>query len=154
VTVILDPAPAPATTLPDALYQAATIITPNETETALLTGIEPTDDERCAAAAAILHQRGSRHVVIKRGGSGVFWSAAGVGRHIDGYRVPVIDTVAAGDCFNGACATALARGETIEAALRYACASAALSVTKSGAQSSMPTAAAVAAFLRDGTLAD
>ena len=52
VTVILDPAPAPATTLPDALYQAATIITPNETETALLTGIEPTDDERCAAAAA------------------------------------------------------------------------------------------------------
>lgn len=152
VTVILDPAPAPARALPAALLQAATVITPNETETALLTGIDPVDSTACARAAAVLHAQGSRHVVIKRGAKGVYWSADGVGKELAGFVVPVVDTVAAGDCFNGACAVALAAGQPMEAALRYAIASAALSVTKPGAQPSMPTAAAVAAFLRDGTL--
>jgi len=147
VTVILDPAPAPTHSLPAELYRDCTIITPNETETALLTGIEPVDQAQCQAAADILHQRGSRQVVIKRGSQGVYWSTNGVGIVVPGFAVPVVDTVAAGDCFNGALAVALAEGHDMPGALRFGAASAALSVTKSGAQSSLPSRAEVDAFL-------
>ena len=153
ITVILDPAPAPSSGLPDALLAAADIITPNETETALLTGIEPIDTDACARAAAALHARGSRTVVIKRGAQGVFWSREAGSGTVPGFVVPVVDTVAAGDCFNGACAVALAEGQSLVDALRFAAASAALSVTKPGAQPSMPSRAAVTNFLRDGTIA-
>ena len=147
VTVLLDPAPAPLTGLPAELYENCDILTPNETETALLTGIEPIDVSACQHAADILHARGSRTVVIKRGAQGVYWSSNGVGMAVPGFVVPVVDTVAAGDCFNGALAVALAEGNEMPTALRFASASAALSVTKSGAQPSIPSRADVEVFL-------
>jgi ribokinase len=147
ITVILDPAPAPATGIPAELYRDCDIITPNETETALLSGVDPIDKAHCQRAADILHTRGSRDVIIKRGAQGVYWSRAGVGTAVAGFVVPVIDTVAAGDCFNGALAVAVSEGNDMPTAVRFAAASAALSVTKSGAQPSMPSRADVTAFL-------
>jgi len=147
VMVILDPAPAPTAELPAELYRACDIITPNETETALLTGIDPYDLAQCQKAADFLHQRGSVQVIIKRGSQGVFWSHNGNGVAIPGFTVPVVDTVAAGDCFNGALAVALSERLDMPTALRFATASAALSVTKSGAQPSIPCRADVDAFL-------
>jgi ribokinase len=147
VKVILDPAPAPTAGLPAELYRACDIITPNETETALLTGIDPVDLAQCQHAADVLHQRGSAQVIIKRGSQGVFWSHNGQGIAIPGFSVPVVDTVAAGDCYNGALAVALSEQMSMVMALRFATASAALSVTKSGAQPSIPSRADVDRFL-------
>ena len=151
VTVILDPAPAPKTGIPAELYRACDVITPNETETALLTGINPIDPAHCADAAEVIHQRGTSNVIIKRGAQGVYWSHAGTGTVVPGFVVPVVDTVAAGDCFNGALAVGLAEGMPMPGALRFAAASAALSVTKPGAQPSIPSRSEVEVFLRQHT---
>lgn len=147
VTTILDPAPAPAHALPSEIYTYTDIITPNENETHQLTGIMPSDETQSAAAAHILHARGATHVIIKRGAQGVVWSHAGQCEVVPAFRVPVVDTVAAGDCYNGALACALARGDTMPQALRYAAAAAAISVTRRGAQNAMPSHAEVIALL-------
>lgn len=151
VTVILDPAPAPTTGIPAELYSACDVITPNETETYLLTGIDPVDPAQCAQAAQVIHQRRTNDVIIKRGAQGVYWSHAGEGMLVPGFVVPVVDTVAAGDCFNGALAVALTESMGMAAALRFAAASAALSVTKPGAQPSIPSRLDVEAFLTQHT---
>jgi len=148
VTTILDPAPAPRMILPSELYQHTDIITPNEHETYQLTDIMPDSDERTQAAANILHARGATHVIIKRGAHGAYWSHAGSALSVPAVPVVVVDTVAAGDCYNGALACALARGEPMPAAMRYAAAAAAIAVTRRGAQHAMPTAAEVDALLR------
>jgi ribokinase len=145
--VILDPAPAPQKPLPAELYALADIITPNENETLALTGIAPIDDASAAAAAQVLHQRGAQHVVIKRGAQGVVWSYAGQQQIIPAFVVPAVDTVAAGDCYNGALAVALHDGMLMPVALRFAAASAAIAVTRRGAQSSMPNRREVLALL-------
>jgi ribokinase len=145
--VILDPAPAPQKPLPAELYALADIITPNENETLALTGIAPVDDASAAAAANVLHQRGAQHVVIKRGAQGVVWSYAGQQQIIPAFVVPAVDTVAAGDCYNGALAVALHDGMLMPVALRFAAASAAIAVTRRGAQSSMPNRREVLALL-------
>ncbi|RLT24643.1 MAG: ribokinase [Chloroflexi bacterium] len=145
--VILDPAPAPQKPLPAELYALADIITPNENETLALTGIAPVDDASAAAAANVLHQRGAQHVVIKRGAQGVVWSHAGQQQIIPTFVVPAVDTVAAGDCYNGALAVALHDGMLMPVALRFAAASAAIAVTRRGAQSSMPNRREVLALL-------
>ena len=151
VTVILDPAPAPTSGIPAELYGACDVITPNETETYLLTGIDPVDAAQCAHAAQVIHQHGTNDVIIKRGAQGVYWSHAGEGMLVPGFVVPVVDTVAAGDCFNGALAVALTEAMGMAAALRFAAASAALSVTKPGAQPSIPSRVDVEAFLTQHT---
>ena len=145
--VILDPAPAPKKPLPAELYALADIITPNENETLALTGIAPVDDASAAAAAQLLHHRGAQHVVIKRGAQGVVWSYAGQQQIIPAFVVPAVDTVAAGDCYNGALAVALHDGMLMPVALRFAAASAAIAVTRRGAQSSMPNRREVLALL-------
>ncbi len=145
--VILDPAPAPKKPLPAELNALADIITPNENETLALTGIAPIDDASAAAAAQVLHQRGAQHVVIKRGAQGVVWSYAGQQQIIPAFVVPAVDTVAAGDCYNGALAVALHDGMLMPVALRFAAASAAIAVTRRGAQSSMPNRREVLALL-------
>ncbi len=145
--VILDPAPAPQKPLPAELYALADIITPNENETLALTGIAPIDDASAAAAAQVLHQRGAQHVVIKRGAQGVVWSHAGQQQVVPAFVVPAVDTVAAGDCYNGALAVALHDGMLMPVALRFAAASAAIAVTRRGAQSSMPNRREVLALL-------
>lgn len=147
VTTILDPAPAPTHPLASEFYQYTDIITPNEHETFLMTGIMPSDDSQARAAAQQLHERGATHVIIKRGAQGALWSHAGHTLAVPAFQVAVVDTVAAGDCYNGALACALARGEPMPMAMRYAAAAAAIAVSRRGAQSSMPTHAEVMALL-------
>lgn len=148
VMVILDPAPAPTQPLPDALLKAIDVITPNESETAALTGISPVDATSTAHAATQLHRLGAHYVIIKRGGHGVYWSDGNKSLTIPALTVPVVDTVAAGDSFNGSLATALAEQQIWAEALRFAAVSAAISVTRRGAQQSMATRAEVEVLLR------
>ena len=140
--VILNPAPAPTQPLPEALYPAVDILTPNETEAALLSG-EPAPE----AAAAVFLRRGVGTVIITLGAEGTLVATPSDVRRVPGFRVEAVDSTAAGDAFNGALGVALGRGESLEAAVRYAQAAAALSVTRLGAQPSLPTAAEVEAFL-------
>ena len=137
--------PAPAEVLPAPLYEAVDILTPNEYEAAQLTGLAT--DEPEAAAAALL-ARGVGVVIVTLGAAGVVLARRGqLPRRMPGFRVQATDSTAAGDAFNGGLAAALARGDDLEAAVRYAQAGAAISVTKSGAQPSLPTAQAVEQFL-------
>ncbi len=147
VRVILDPAPAPATNLPDDLLKHVDIITPNESETAIICGIRPDDDFACAQAAQALLQRGVGAVLIKRGAHGAYWCDPRQELLVPPVKVHAIDTVAAGDCYNGALAFALGQSPDIATAMRFAGASAAISVTRRGAQQSMPYHAEVVQLL-------
>jgi ribokinase len=141
--VILNPAPAQP--LPEALYAAVDYVTPNEREAAALTG--QADPE---AAARMLLARGVGAVVITLGEAGALVAVGTAERppeRIPAFSVKPVDTTAAGDAFNGGLGTALARGMALPAAVRYAHAAAALSVTRPGAQPSLPTQAEVEAFL-------
>lgn len=144
--VILNP--APARELPDSILSCVDVITPNETEAEILTGITVSDDESAQQAANVLHQKGIEIVMITLGSQGVWLSQNGRGTRIPGYNVDVTDTTAAGDTFNGAFVTALLRNESIEDAIMFAHAAAAISVTRFGAQTSIPTLDDVNAFIR------
>ena len=151
VPLMLDP--APARQLPRELLETVTWITPNESETRQLLAIDIADDplrDASALAEAILGL-GPKNVVLKMGRNGCY--VASEHRHLrlhnDAFPVAAIDTTAAGDAFNGAFATALLHGWDIESATRFATATAAISVTRHGAQPSMPTLLEVAEFLRE-----
>lgn len=147
VMVMLDPAPAPSV-LPDALYAGVDILTPNQIEASQLVGFTVHDLDTAANAATLLHQKGIPIVLLKLGRLGVFCSTPDEHFHIPAFSVPVVDTVAAGDAFNGGLAAALTQGLPLRQATRYASAVAALSVSKAGAQPSMPTRDEVATFLQ------
>jgi len=136
VTVILDP--APALPLPDELYALADIITPNEHEAATLTGIAVRDDQGAIAAARALIARGARRVAIKLGARGALTADAEGEQFWSPFTVTPVDTVAAGDAFNGGLAVALSEGRSFNEAIRWGLAAGALSVTRHGAQPSMP----------------
>jgi ribokinase len=142
VPVMLDPAPAAA--LPDSVWSRIAWLTPNETEAAFYAG----DGSNVEDTASRLLSMGVRGVALKRGGEGAYVAVAG-GRSgwVKPFAVEPIDTVAAGDCFNGAFAVALLEGNDPWMAARFACAAAALSVTRPGAQNSMPTRAEVGRFM-------
>ncbi|GBQ72184.1 ribokinase [Ameyamaea chiangmaiensis NBRC 103196] len=148
VPVILDPAPVPHEPLDPALYALATVMTPNETETERLVGIRPHDAQTAADAAAVFHQRGLARVLIKLGARGVFWSADGESGFIPPFRVTAIDSVAAGDCFNGGLATAMAEGRPFADCVRFAAACGALATTRHGAADAAPTRDEVDELLR------
>jgi ribokinase len=137
--------PAPARPLPDVLLSRTTWLTPNETEAQILLGqvsLEP------AEAAEKLLSMGTRNVALKLGSQGVFLAGRDCPtEQIPAFQVKAVDTTAAGDCFNAAFAVALTRGNTPAAAARYAAAAAAISVTRAGAQPSLPTSAEVEDFL-------
>ncbi len=143
VPVMLDP--APAADLPDAVWNQVAWFTPNETEAAHYVG----DSADAEASAKRLLDKGLRGVVLKRGGEGAFVAVAG-GRAewVKAFKVDAIDTVAAGDCFNGAFAVALLEGKDAWTAARFANAAAAICVTRKGAAASMPMRHEVDAFLR------
>ncbi|TLP46159.1 ribokinase [Cohaesibacter sp. CAU 1516] len=145
--VIFDPAPAPAEGLADAVLSQIDIITPNETETGLLTGLRPSNRAEAAEAATRLRARGVPVAIIKLGAHGVYFQSATEEGFVEPFKVEAIDTVAAGDCFNGGLAYALADGLSLSDAVRFAAACGALSTTKRGASSAAPTLAEVTAML-------
>lgn len=146
-SVILNPAPAKR--LPDELLQCIDVITPNETEAEVLTGINVVDDESAQAAANALHDKGVNIVMITLGAKGVWLSDDHQGQLIAGFKVNAVDTTAAGDTFNGAFVTGLLEGKGLLPAIKMAHAAAALSVTRFGAQTSIPTRTEVDTFLAD-----
>lgn len=145
-TVVLNPAPARA--LPDALLSLVDIITPNETEAEKLTGVRVENDNDAAKAAQVLHAKGIDTVIITLGSRGVWASVKGEGRRVPGFKVQAIDTIAAGDTFNGALMTALLENTPLADALRFAHAAAAIAVTRKGAQPSVPWREEIDEFLR------
>lgn len=147
VQVVLNPAPAQP--LPDSLLSQIDIITPNETEAEILTGVRVTDEQSAVKSAAVFHQKGIGCVIITLGAKGVFISRNSEHRIIKGFSVQAVDTTAAGDTFNGGFVTALLEGQSFEEAIRFAQAAAAISVTRPGAQPSIPTKQETLDFLRD-----
>ncbi|WP_217515241.1 ribokinase [Vibrio metschnikovii] len=139
--------PAPARELPSSLLSCVDVITPNETEAQVLTGITVTDDTSAQQAATVLHQQGIEIVIITLGAKGVWLSENGRGQLIPGFRVSATDTTAAGDTFNGAFVTGLLENMPLESAIKFAHAAAAISVTRFGAQTSIPTRQEVDEFL-------
>ena len=135
-TIFLDPAPARA--LPVELIALTGLITPNETEAGILTGVEVTDKGSAETAIARLHDLGAQQVLLKSGSRGAFWSRGESIRHISPFKVEAIDTVAAGDATNGGIAAGLCSGLSMEEALSWGMAAGALAVTKRGAQEAMP----------------
>ena len=127
--VILNPAPAQA--LSKKLLQKISILTPNETEAEILTGIKVTDDDSCRRAAEILLKQGVKTVIITLAAS-AFVATADSSQLVPGFEVKPVDTTAAGDTFNGAPAVALAEGTSLVEAVRFANAAAAISVTRMG----------------------
>ncbi|MFT5998882.1 MAG: ribokinase [Neolewinella sp.] len=130
--------PAPAQTLPPDILNGLYLITPNETEAELLTGVLPTDPASCVRAAKILHDAGVQHVIITLGAAGAFYSGGTSSFSVSAPVVKTIDTTAAGDCFNGAVVVALAEGKGWREAIEFAVKAASISVTRMGAQVSVP----------------
>jgi len=136
-TLILDP--APARYLDADFLRNVDVITPNETETADLTGIMPMDEFSCRRAAEALLNQGIKNVVITLGERGIYWTEGKTDRFFDAPQVVAVDTTAAGDAFAGALALFMCEGDDIQTAIEKAIKVASVSVTKHGAQASMPT---------------
>jgi ribokinase len=172
VLTILDPAPAPPEGLPESLYHVYIMI-PNQNEAEMISGVvvRTVDDARRAAERLLM--RGTRVVVVKMGAQGAVivhreGALGGVGRmagagggfgagpalavHVPAFRVPVVDTTAAGDAFAGALAVGLAEGMALKEAVRLANAAGALTCTKAGAIGAVPTRAEVENLLNQGAM--
>lgn len=134
--VILNPAPAQF--LPPELLQKIYMVTPNETEAELLTGIKVTDDATAEIAARKLLDNGIKVAVVTLGSRGALLVTDDLCESIPGFRVNAVDTTAAGDCFNGALTVALSEGADLREAVIFASKAASISVTRMGAQSSAP----------------
>jgi len=140
IPVILNPAPASLTDpLPDSLLAQIDVLTPNEYEAAALLGLEYHEDSDWTAIAKLLLAKGVKAVVITLGEEGCLVADATGSHHIPAISVTAVDTTAAGDCFTGALAVALAEGHSLEEAGRFAAQAAAISVTRPGAQPSLPS---------------
>jgi len=130
--------PAPAAELPAELFPHLYAITPNETEAEFLTGIPVNDLLSAEKAANILLHKGVQHVIITLGAEGALYKTAYETEHIPVAKVEAKDTTAAGDCFNGALVVGLSEGMSWTEAITFACKAASISVTRLGAQASMP----------------
>ena len=154
IPLMLDP--APARELPRGLLQTITWITPNESETRVLCGVganEAITPSTATRAADTLLERGPKNVIIKMGEQGAFLAGSdGLRQMSPAFEVKPVDTTAAGDAFNAGFAVSLMKRKPPLEAARYAAAVAAISVTRKGAQPSMPSAREVATFLRQQSL--
>ncbi|MGD1857153.1 MAG: ribokinase [Leptolyngbyaceae cyanobacterium] len=144
--VIVDPAPAQSQ-LPPEFYRLVDILTPNQTEASQLTGLKVSSVTTAMEAAQVLRQRGTSTVIVKLGSQGAVVASNSEVFHVPAFQVEAVDTVAAGDAFNGGLAVALWEGKSLRQAVEWASAVAALSVMKSGAQASMPLREEVETFL-------
>ena len=139
--------PAPARELPPELLARVDVLTPNENETQVLTGLAPTDPHSCREAAESLLQQGVKNVVITLGSAGCYMLGQEGEAWFDAFGVDGVDTTAAGDAFSGALAHSLSQCSSLREAIHFASAVAALSTTRPGAQASMPSKVEVEAFL-------
>ncbi|MFZ0472123.1 MAG: ribokinase [Bacteroidales bacterium] len=134
--VILNPAPAQK--LSDTLLKQLWLITPNETETEILTGISVHDLSSAENAASALQQKGVKNVIITMGSAGAYIKSESFTGMVPGFKVKAVDTTAAGDVFNGAIAVALSEEKSLKEAVEFANKAASISVTRMGAQASAP----------------
>lgn len=148
VPVILDPAPA-RTDLPEELLATVDILTPNLVEAEHLVGFSLDSLDAVGKAAGILRQQGVKTVIITLGPEGVFCASADETFLVPAFPVKAIDTVAAGDAFNGGLVAALVEGLSLRQAIVWGVGAGALAVTKSGAQDSLPDRAMLDAFLQE-----
>jgi ribokinase len=147
VATILNP--APAAPLPNSIYPLTDYITPNETETAALTGVPVASVVDAARAADVFLARGVKNVVITLGAQGAYVKNAQIAQLVPAVNAgPVVETTGAGDAFNGGFAVALSEGMDLVHAVRFGCATAGISVTRHGTAPSMPTRAQIDAVLR------
>lgn len=130
--------PAPAAKLSEKLLSCIDIITPNETEAEIITGVHIDSDESALAAAKCMHDMGVGTVIITLGSRGSLVSDAKGSRFVPAFKVKAVDTTAAGDIFNGSLCVALSEGKDIDEAVRFASATASIAVTRRGAQASAP----------------
>ncbi len=137
VTVMLDPAPAPEK-LPERLYPLIDIITPNQNEAEKLVGFPLNNEDDIKKAANMLLTRGIKIVVIKLGEKGAFYATETEQDFVPSIKVKSVDTVGAGDGFNGGIAAALDRGLPLKEALKWGTITGALTTTKEGAQTALP----------------
>ncbi|MCX6134224.1 MAG: ribokinase [Ignavibacteriales bacterium] len=145
VPVLLNP--APAFPLEPSLLRHVSIITPNESEVEILTGMRISDDATIVAASLILRNMGIPAVVITLGARGAYLSEESGDQFVAPFTVDPVDTTAAGDVFSGALAVSIGEGTALRDAVRFASAAAALSVTKLGAQPSAPQRAEIETLL-------
>ena len=136
--VILNPAPAPTEPLPLSILKNIDLITPNETEAELISGIPVVDETSAIAAAKRMAELGVKKIIITMGSKGAMLYEDGEAELIPSIRVKAVDTTAAGDCFNGALTIAISEGRSLKEAVLFANRAAAISVTRPGAQVSMP----------------
>jgi ribokinase len=136
IKVILNPAPAQK--LSDNLLKHTWLITPNETEAEILTGITVSDITTAENAAISFQEKGVKNVIITMGAAGAYVKSESFTGMVPGIKVKAVDTTAAGDVFNGALAVALAEGKDLKEAAAFANKAASISVTRLGAQASAP----------------
>jgi ribokinase len=147
VPFILNPAPARA--LSDELLAMVDVLTPNETEAQILTGVDVKDDDSARTAAERLLIKGVKTVILTMGVRGYMFVDGNSAELVEAHKVEPVDTTAAGDAFTGALAFGIAGGKSAAEAARFANCVAALSVTKMGPQPSMPTFRELQAFIKN-----
>lgn len=140
--------PAPSRQLPAEILPLVDLLTPNELEAAALTGVEIGSLEGAREAGTRLLELGAGRVIVTLGGEGALLCEGSGATHYPAFPVQAVDTVAAGDAFNGALAAALAGGASLEEVVPLANAAAALACTRRGAQPSLPHRAEVEEFLK------
>jgi ribokinase len=150
--IVLNTAPAPAEPLPTGLLRKIDIVTPNEIEAGILTGVEIKGEKDAKEAAKILMGRGVKNAVITLGSSGVFVAAPETGEFIKAVSVKAIDTTGAGDAFSGAFAAALSEGKSLAEAARFGNVAGALSVTKIGTARAMPYREEIDRFIAENNV--
>lgn len=136
IPVILNP--APARTLSGKLLKRLYLVTPNETEAEILSGIKVFDWESAKQAANVISTKGVENVVITMGSMGAFIKEKNQYAIVEATKVDAVDTTAAGDCFSGTLVVGLSEGKTILESVRTACKASAIAVTRMGAQASIP----------------
>jgi ribokinase len=136
LTVILDP--APIYPIPEDIFPLIDFITPNETETEGIIGFKPANQEEAAKAAKVLREKGVKTAIIKMGSHGAYYDSPEGSGFVKAFKVDPIDTVAAGDAFNGGLAVAISEGKSIKEAVRWGAAAGAIATTRKGALPAMP----------------